>query len=409
MSLLVESARGSCRPSAAFSELQRNGSATGHPTSLVTKMRYPPLRGASSSMKMIPWFSIIPLEVGREEEGWFGVSGVLQAENKSNRTLFLDSFVYITTSLAGQRMTALNARSVSAIQQDCELLFPLECIPQSQKLNQLFNSAVLPLGAQIMNVTVLARNTLAIDYFLITSEVPPPLASSASPQPTPTGLPAANSRDAPANQVAKHGSVASLTILTEDEESQHPKNFEKQRHPSRCLSWRWPMGFGGQGTRDKHVFLQARYVWNPILGPKDPPHQIVAVQIVPNRFVLSERMRTGQHTGLNADTPEVVSIQRCRTKYYNPVLKNCAIAAMRLPESPHIKRKEILSVYGAERLRSGEACAPGLVKVVQGACCAWGQHEGSLRAYAGSGWVHNEEKRKAFWGSSTLTIFWPAA
>jgi hypothetical protein len=58
----------------------------------------------------------------------------------------------------------------------------------------------------------------------------------------------------------------------------------------------------------------------------------------------AERMRTGRHTRLNADAPEVVLIQRCRTKFYDPVLENCAIAAMRLPENPHIKRKEMLCV-----------------------------------------------------------------
>ncbi|KAJ7760326.1 hypothetical protein B0H14DRAFT_2634224 [Mycena olivaceomarginata] len=168
----------------------------------------------------------------------------------------------------------------------------------------------------------------------------------------------------PDSWVAKHGSVGSLTILTEDEKSQHPKNF-KQRQPSRCLSWRWQMGFGGQGTRDKHVFLQARYVWNPILGPKDVSATAVSIMIkaiitakkcsvatAPNcrsgnraksLCIVRENAHGPAHRaecrhargGIDSALPDEV---------LRPGAEECAIAAMRLPENPHIKRKEILCV-----------------------------------------------------------------
>jgi len=164
-------------------------------------------------------------------------------------------------------------------------------ISQPQNQDQLFSSTVLSSGPHTMNI-IFTEGNAAIDYFLVTSNLDIPTASTALP---PTGSRASDGaqtsvstslgtaqvskappiaaivggavgglallllllvaalvwrrRSRRDNQPAfeypvmsephpwadKRDSVASLTTLTEDNESQGPKNFDKQRPPSRYI------------------------------------------------------------------------------------------------------------------------------------------------------------------------------
>ncbi|KAJ7300485.1 hypothetical protein DFH08DRAFT_908462 [Mycena albidolilacea] len=153
--------------------------------------------------------------------------------------------------------------------------------------NQLFDSGVLPPGPHTINVTVLDGHSLVIDYFLVKNDpeipfVAPTAGSSTSASestiaPSPLGTTQVSKappiaaivggvvgglvllllllvaalmwrrRARRSNQPAssypvmsdpwagKRISVTSMTTLTEDNESQRPKNFGKQRPPSRYM------------------------------------------------------------------------------------------------------------------------------------------------------------------------------
>ncbi|KAF7351992.1 hypothetical protein MVEN_01161400 [Mycena venus] len=175
-------------------------------------------------------------------------------------------------------------------------------ITRPKKQSQLFTSSVLPLGHHIMNVTLLTGDSTAIDYFLVASTLGPPTTvttlpltgTSVSLPPSPS-TPASDGTQTPVssslvpshgskassiaaivggavgglallllvlvavlmwgrrsrrvNQLAfdhpatsvphpwagKRGSVTSMITLTEDDDSQRPRNFEKQRPASRYI------------------------------------------------------------------------------------------------------------------------------------------------------------------------------
>ncbi|KAJ7901067.1 hypothetical protein B0H14DRAFT_3852263 [Mycena olivaceomarginata] len=160
-------------------------------------------------------------------------------------------------------------------------------ISQPDNQNSLFDSDVLPAGPHTINVTVLDGHQLIIDYFLVKNDleipfvastagssasasesttVPSPLGTAQVPKAPPIAaivggvvgglvlllllLVAAlmwRRRARRSNQPAseypvmsdpwagKRISVTSMTTLTEDNESQRPKNFGKQRPPSRYM------------------------------------------------------------------------------------------------------------------------------------------------------------------------------
>jgi len=258
--------------------------------------------------------------------------------NPLNRTFFLDYFVYNTTSTAGKPVViddsdasvkystewkavndsdsslertehvsgavgsavalSFEGTQISLIGPSSQKGFKASVIIdgsqptviQSQDQNQLFVSSLLPQATHTMNITVLDGNSLAIDYFLVTTnlDIPTtsalPVAATSPPEGMQTQASASSSaqvskappiaaivggavgglalllllligvlmwrrRARRVNQpafeypvtsqphpwVTKRGSVTSMTTLTEDDESRRPKNFEKQRPPSRYI------------------------------------------------------------------------------------------------------------------------------------------------------------------------------
>ncbi|KAJ7364561.1 hypothetical protein DFH08DRAFT_274667 [Mycena albidolilacea] len=165
-------------------------------------------------------------------------------------------------------------------------------IPQPENQNSLFDSGALSAGPHTINVTVLDGHSLVIDYFLVKndSESPSVAPTTSGPGSTSTSSPGlasgassvsgtpqvskappiaaivggavgglfllllvlagallwrrrARRNNQPAFEypvtsdpwAGKRISVTSLTTLTEDSESQRPRNFEKQRPPSRYM------------------------------------------------------------------------------------------------------------------------------------------------------------------------------
>ncbi|KAF7334551.1 hypothetical protein MVEN_02285000 [Mycena venus] len=170
----------------------------------------------------------------------------LPTANPLNRTFFLDYFVYTTTSAAGKTVliddndrsvtysdsdnwqssddsddclertnhvsmsagswvaVPFNGTQISLISAPGQKAFkasvsidgsPAGQISQPQNKNQLFNSAVLSPGPHTINVTVLGGNSMAVDYFLVTSGSDAP-------------IPAADPSQAPASESGPSSGIA---------------------------------------------------------------------------------------------------------------------------------------------------------------------------------------------------------
>ncbi|KAF7334559.1 Right-handed parallel beta-helix repeat-containing protein [Mycena venus] len=171
---------------------------------------------------------------------------VVPTMNTPNRTFFLDYFVYTTTSAAGKTVliddndrsvtysdnwqssddsddclertnhvsmsagswvaVPFNGTQISLISAPGQEGFkasvsidgsPAGQISQPQNKNKLFNSAVLSPGPHTINVTVLGGNSMAVDYFLVTSG-----SDALIPAPDPAQAPASESGPSSSSGIA---------------------------------------------------------------------------------------------------------------------------------------------------------------------------------------------------------------